>query len=270
MREALDRIGDAVVVSGGGGLWTVHVHTDDADAAVDAGTAVGRPHRIRVTDIAGHEHNRVAAACAEGVGADHVVLVVLGKASPALALRDVFADAGVHVLEHTDGLADDICELAKPKIAVLAETPAVDGVRAAEPRVNARGVELRLVAAGSLVQLLAAAAVHDPQRCLTDDAVAMAQAAAATRHAEIRPHPSGERRLIGLIEGEQPLESDEAGELAGKLLDRIVGDDTELVTVVGEARFAAQVARRLRETRTSVEVTEIAVDAAPYAWLGVE
>ena len=44
-------IGDSIVVVGGDGIWNCHVHTDDIGAAIEAGIAVGRPRRIRVTDL---------------------------------------------------------------------------------------------------------------------------------------------------------------------------------------------------------------------------
>ena len=48
-RTELDALGDSLVVVGGEGLWNVHVHVDDAGAAVEAGIAAGRPSRIRIT-----------------------------------------------------------------------------------------------------------------------------------------------------------------------------------------------------------------------------
>ena len=60
LRAALDEIGDAVVVSGGDGLWNVHVHTDDAPAAVELGAAAGRPHDVRVTEIGTTAIGRIA------------------------------------------------------------------------------------------------------------------------------------------------------------------------------------------------------------------
>ncbi len=51
LRTSLDTIGDAVVVSGGDGLFNVHVHTDDVEAAVEFGVAAGRPHEVRVTRL---------------------------------------------------------------------------------------------------------------------------------------------------------------------------------------------------------------------------
>ncbi|MGO4426818.1 dihydroxyacetone kinase, partial [Streptomyces sp. MCAF7] len=49
LRDRLDALGDSLVVVGGDGLWNVHVHVDDAGAAVEAGIEAGRPHRVRIT-----------------------------------------------------------------------------------------------------------------------------------------------------------------------------------------------------------------------------
>ena len=49
LRDRLDALGDSLVVVGGDGLWNVHVHVDDAGAAVEAGVEAGRPYRIRIT-----------------------------------------------------------------------------------------------------------------------------------------------------------------------------------------------------------------------------
>ena len=50
-KEAWAALGDSIAVVGGDGLWNCHVHTDDIGGAIEAGIAVGRPHRIRVTDL---------------------------------------------------------------------------------------------------------------------------------------------------------------------------------------------------------------------------
>ena len=44
-------IGDSIVVVGGDGLWNCHIHTDDIGAAVEAAIDCGRPRNIRVTDL---------------------------------------------------------------------------------------------------------------------------------------------------------------------------------------------------------------------------
>ncbi len=44
-------IGDSIVVVGGDGIWNCHIHTDDIGAAIEAAIEIGRPTKIRVTDL---------------------------------------------------------------------------------------------------------------------------------------------------------------------------------------------------------------------------
>src|SRR4029079_1147603 len=44
-------IGDSIVVVGGDGIWNCHIHTDDIGASIEAALDVGRPMKIRVTDL---------------------------------------------------------------------------------------------------------------------------------------------------------------------------------------------------------------------------
>src|ERR687897_2775347 len=52
LKAALEPLGDSLIVVGGAPLWNVHIHVDDVGAAIEAGIAAGRPHRIRVTHLA--------------------------------------------------------------------------------------------------------------------------------------------------------------------------------------------------------------------------
>jgi DAK2 domain fusion protein YloV len=53
LRDVLVGLGDSVsVVGDGAGLWTVHVHTNDIGAAIEAGIDAGRPRQIRVARFA--------------------------------------------------------------------------------------------------------------------------------------------------------------------------------------------------------------------------
>jgi dihydroxyacetone kinase-like predicted kinase len=167
LRSALDGIGDSVVVSGGGGLWNVHVHTDDAGAAIDAGTAVGHAHRIRVTPlgvglVAGVEAARDA----------HVVRLVLDDDSPLAAVRDALCEAGAV-------LADD----GRPAVVL------VDSKAARRPS------EARVVV-DTPVAALAALAVHDPSLPVADDAAAMTAAASSVRSARVPPDADSAARCV--------------------------------------------------------------------------
>jgi uncharacterized protein len=44
-------IGDSIVVVGGEGLYNCHIHTDDIGPAIEAAIEIGKPSKIRVTDL---------------------------------------------------------------------------------------------------------------------------------------------------------------------------------------------------------------------------
>lgn len=57
-------LGTEISVVGEDGLWSCHIHTDDAGAVIEAGVEVGRPRGIRVVDLrdgSGHLEADVAA-----------------------------------------------------------------------------------------------------------------------------------------------------------------------------------------------------------------
>ena len=129
LRAALDEIGEAVVVSGGDGLWNVHVHTDDAPAAVELGAAAGRPHDVRVTEIG---DARAADGLADGgdrVSAGRVVAVVLAPSSARLPICDLLTRSGAYIVE-----AAELVELGASELVVLVEDAGL-----AEDDADARG-----------------------------------------------------------------------------------------------------------------------------------
>jgi uncharacterized protein len=237
LRAALDEIGEAVVVSGGDGLWNVHVHTDDASAAVELGVAAGRPHDIRVTQI-----NEQRADPVE----ERAVVIVLAPGSQVLVLRDLLTRSGAHVIEESDGTSIG-AELRGPEIVVL-----VEDVGGLPDRV--RSAASTVIAIGAGVQFLSAVAAHDPHRALADDVAAMSAAASGTRTVTVGP-----------------ADADRLGTDAVARLELLLADGGDLVTVVSAADVGARIAGVLAETRPDVDVNQLTVDAlGSVVWLGVE
>jgi DAK2 domain fusion protein YloV len=238
LRAALDEIGEAVVVSGGDGLWNVHVHTDDAPAAVELGVAAGRPYDVRITEISGHREPAVPTDVA-----GRVVAVVLAAESGALPICDLLTRSGAFIVG-----AADLLELGASELIVLVEDGAT--VEAA----NAAGVPAHLIDIEAPVQLLSAMAVHDPHRSLADDAAAMAAAAASTRWA-----------VVG------PAADDDLGADAVVAIARLLSDGGDLVTVVCADRIGARIAQEMAAARPDIDVNHLSVGTLPsVVWLGVE
>ncbi len=51
-REVWAGLGESIVLVGGDGLWSCHIHTDEIGASIEAALDAGRPREIRVTDLA--------------------------------------------------------------------------------------------------------------------------------------------------------------------------------------------------------------------------
>jgi DAK2 domain fusion protein YloV len=240
LREALDRLGDSLVVVGGDGLWNVHVHLDDAGAAIEAGLAAGRPYRIRVTYLR-TESRTHARATGRGV-----VAVAVGAGLAAL-----FESCGARVVTCEPGsvpplalLLDGIVQAGAEVVLLPNEPEMISVAEAAASQAREHGVHVAVVPTEASVQGLAALAVHDPVRRFDADVIAMTHAAGATRHGllEVAAAESvtsvgicqaGD--VLGLIDGDVNVIGADLPAVARQVLDRMLSGGGELVTLISGA-----------------------------------
>ncbi len=274
LRQRLDALGDSLVVVGGDGLWNVHVHVDDAGAAVEAGVEAGRPYRIRITHFGhGDAHTTKAERPPRERTQRAVVAVVPGEGLAAL-----YTEAGATTLLARPGEPPASGELVQalrraharevvllPNDAELRHTAA-----AAAEQARTEGVRVALIPTRSAVQGIAALAVHEPERRFDEDVVAMTSAAGATRHAEVTV---AERQswttagicqagdVLGLIDGDVAVIGADVSQVATTVLDRMLSAGGELVTLVLGDEAPQTVADRL-EAR--VRAAYLAVDTVVY------
>ncbi|MEU3525700.1 DAK2 domain-containing protein [Streptomyces sp. NPDC038707] len=269
LRARLDALGDSLVVVGGDGLWNVHVHVDDAGAAVEAGVEAGRPHRIRITHF-GHAGPHPGRTHPSGAPAGRAVVAVV----PGEGLAGLYGEAGATTVLARPGEPPASGELVQavrraharevvllPNDAELRHTAAV-----AAEQARAEGIRVALVPTRSAVQGIAALAVHEPRRRFDEDVVQMTSAAGATRYAEV---VVAERQswttagicqagdVLGLIDGDVAVIGTDVTATARTVLDRMLQSGGELVTlVVGDGAPSAVAARleaRVRESYLAVD-----------------
>ncbi|WP_405805732.1 DAK2 domain-containing protein [Streptomyces sp. NBC_01187] len=248
LRERLDALGDSLVIGGGDGLWSVHVHVADAGAAVEAGLAAGRPYRVRIAHLPSlpehgtEEGGEAARETPESSGARAVVAVVPGE-----GLAGLCREAGAAVVPAADAARDDAL------LAAVQATGAAEAVllpngtefhaaaaRAADAA-RARGVRATVIPTRAAVQGLAALAVHAPGCRFDEDVVAMTSAAGATRYGEVTVAAreswttagicqAGD--VLGLVEGDVAVIGADVGQVAMDVLVRMLAAGGELVTLV--------------------------------------
>ncbi|WP_328398402.1 DAK2 domain-containing protein [Nocardia sp. NBC_00416] len=303
LRARLDGLGDSVVVAAdGAGGWSAHVHCADAGAAVEAGLAAGSLRAIRIEQLAEGSHEPAAAGFSGWAGsragavgeraavemrqlharaarpssgrmggvADRGVLAVAAGAGAAA----LFEAGGAVVLSaepalESAGLLAAIRRMPHREVLVLPNgaLPAHDLVAVGAAARDARR-DVLLLPSASMVQGLAALAVHDRSRFAVDDAFAMSEAAATTRWGALRR--AGGRALtmvgtcapgdgLGLV-GHDVVVIDRDTHAAGAtLLDRMLGLGGELVTLLVGAGapdgLAAGLAGHIGDEFPGVEVT---------------
>ncbi|MEV5648769.1 DAK2 domain-containing protein [Nocardia sp. NPDC052254] len=235
LRAALAAIGDSVVVVGdGAATWSAHVHCADAGAAVEAGLAAGALRAIRIEGLV------VDAAPAAGPADRGILAIATGPGAVRL-----FEDAGAVVLTGAvtaDRLLDAIRAMPQREVLVLPNgaLPAPDLVAIGVAARAARR-EVFMLPSLSMVQGLAALALHDSGSTAVDDALTMSQSSASTRWGAVRI--AAERALtivgtcaqgdgLGLVGHDVVVIDPEVRRAAGTLLDRMLGLGGELVTLL--------------------------------------
>ena len=240
-KEAWDAVGDSIVVVGGEGLWNCHIHTDDIGAALEAALdAGGRPRQIRVTDLCEQvaeerRHRAHVTTAVVAIGAGEGIDGILRS----LGVQEVVA-GGQSMNPSTAQILDAI-EAATAEAAVILPNNK-NVIPVAEQAAQLCGRPVRVVPTKSVAEGLASLIAYDPGADADTNAAAMVEAAAQVAWGEVtravRDAPStpagrvSEGDWLGLDHGKIAVAEPDLATAACRLLDRLVAQSHEVVTVI--------------------------------------
>ncbi len=300
LRTTLRTLGNSVVVVGDGGggdyaRWAVHVHTDEVGPAIESALRLGQVSEIRVTDMmdpypsAGgqhdrHEHGPHPTGRQGAEEPERTVIAVV----PEGPLADLFVESGAHVVDpgpDGEGVVESVLRIPAEELVVLpngelsrAQIVGLDAALRDDDR------RVLILPTSSVLQGMAALAVHDPSTTLSVDGFGMADAAAATRHAHLvrtdrdaltmvgRCAPGD---LLGMLGHDVALIEPDRVEAVCRLAERLLLSGGELVTVLLGDEFdetsTEVVLSRLQRAHPDVEVVGFAAGPGRVlARIGVE
>jgi DAK2 domain fusion protein YloV len=292
LRDSWADLGDSVVVVGGGGVWNCHIHTDDIGPAVEAGIALGRPERIKITDLldqaATEAFHRAPEfePLAEFAGAE-IGVVPVGVGAGIVGL---FRDAGAQgmvtggqtmnpsvrdVLEVVDAVAgDDVIVLPNNKNIV----PVAEQLDALSTK-RVHVVPTRSVPEG-LAAMLAYLPGGDPVATVAAMTAAAADVMAgevtrAVRDATTPVGPITEGDWLGIVSGAVEVIAADCADAAWQVLDRMVGGDSEVATIItgndADETITDVITSRFSATHPEVAVEVVSGEQPLYPYLfGVE
>ncbi|MDE0603815.1 MAG: DAK2 domain-containing protein [bacterium] len=268
-RSAWEALGDSIVVVGGDGLWNCHIHSNDIGASIEAGIGVGRPFEIRVTDLFEQVEHVESMAEAEIGGtvttvAGEPVRTAVVAVSVGTGVRRIFESLGVRAViaggqtmnPSTEHFVQAVEQLDASEIVLLPNNKNI--VPVAERVDECTDATVRVVPTRGIAEGLAALMAYDPSADAEQNLSAMAEAAAdvvtgeitqAVRDTESEMGPIAAGQWLGLDRSGLRVVAPSAAQAATGLLDELIDDSHELVTVISGA------------DATTVEVDEVA------AWL---
>ena len=280
LREVLESLGDSLMVTGDADLWNVHVHVHDAGAAIEAGLAAGALERIRVTYLP--EATPTPPAAGRGL-----VVVTHGPGTADLVAEygAVAVPARPRRRPSTAELLDGARRAASAEVVMLpSDSDSLAVAEAAAEQARAEGLRVSVIPARSIVQSLAAIAVHDPGARFDDAVVAMTRAAGATRYGAVTiaskdaltmAGPCRIGDVLGLAEGDIVAIGSDVATVALGVADRLLGGGGELLTIVRGADFGADETEGLADAvqRRHPGVDVVSIDGGQPLWpviVGVE
>ncbi len=250
LRDRLGGLGDSVGIaaarSSAQHTYSVHVHTDDAGAAVEAGLAAGRLSRIVISALSpgatglpagGWTRERAVLAVVDGDGA---AKLFGGEGACVLQSDPAAGDPATHISAHQ--LMRAVVDTGAAQVMVLPNgyVPAEELVAGCTAAIG-WGIDVVPIPTGSMVQGLAALAVHETGRQAVDDGYTMARAAGAARHGSVRIATESALTWagrcqpgdgLGIAGDEVLIVADDAIAAAIGLLDLLLASGGDLVTVL--------------------------------------
>ncbi len=277
-RSAWEALGDSIVVVGGDGLWNCHIHSNDIGASIEAGIGVGRPFEIRVTDLFEQVEHIESMAEAEIGGtvttvAGEPVRTAVVAVSVGTGVRRIFESLGVRAViaggqtmnPSTEHFVQAVEQLDASEIVLLPNNKNI--VPVAERVDECTDATVRVVPTRGIAEGLAALMAYDPSAGAEQNLSAMAEAAAdvvtgeitqAVRDTESELGPIAAGQWLGLDRGGLRVVAPSAAQAATGLLDELIDDSHELVTVISGAdattEEVGEVVGWLAEHHPAVEV----------------
>jgi DAK2 domain fusion protein YloV len=286
-KQGWGAIGDSIVVVGGDGLWNCHVHTNDIGAAIEVPLELGgRPKQIRVTDLfeeVAEEHAQREAAIS-GVSKPTLTVRAGGGLPPVTTavvavcngdgLVELFANLGVQGIvtggqslnPSTAELLDTVEHVNADQVIIL---PNNKNIIAVAEQVDAlTKKDVIVVKTRTMPEALAALVVYDPEATVAENAAEMTEAAGSVASGEVtqavRESNSGAGPIaagdwMGIADGDGIVAvAGSALEASTSLLDQLIGEEGELLTVItgadAEASVTASIEAWLSERHADVQV----------------
>jgi dihydroxyacetone kinase-like predicted kinase len=242
LREVLESLGESVVVVGGGGLFNVHVHTDEPESVIRAGERSGVLRDISVVSL-GEQVEACMAGQARAVRvAEETSMVALADGDGVVRALESLGAVVVPRRTGNRSVGDILRAInAAPAEAVLVLPNHPDVVSVAEGAAAESSKRAVVVPTRSVPAVLSAAAAFNPVAEVEENIRSMKEVLAASRSGAISlAQDKGDMSGGGLRAGSWTGTADERVIYAGPSIDHaaravirhLLRPEAELLTLI--------------------------------------
>ena len=245
-------VGDSIVVVGGDGLYNCHIHSNDIGESIEAGIRAGSPYQIRVTDLQEElfhieDHIEVEGASeiivpnptAENTA---VIAVVAGK-----GIQQIFASMGVNAIvaggqsmnPSVKDLLEAVQQVQANQVIILPNNKNI--IPVSEQVDHQVSKNVIVVPTRSIPEGFSALLAFDPaadaktnsqSMSSMAESVATGEVTQAVRDSETDAGKVTEGDWIGLDRTGVIVARQNLGDAALDLLQTLIGDEHEIVTII--------------------------------------
>ncbi len=261
-------IGDSIVVVGGDGIWNCHIHTDDIGASIEAAIEIGKPTKIRVTDLIEQVDEerwvRDAADSGDDIPVSLRSPVTCGVVAVATGdgIRRIFHSLGVQGIvtggqsmnPSTAELLEVVERVPADHVVILPNNKNI--IPVAEQVDEHTSKTVVVVATKGITEGFAALLAYDPESEAPANAVEMAEAASrvvagevtqAVRDSSCPVGPIATGDWLGIARDGIRSVQPQVADAATRLLEELVGPDHEIVTIIEGEGATSGITRNITE-----------------------
>ncbi|MDP8955864.1 MAG: DAK2 domain-containing protein [Actinomycetota bacterium] len=240
LRGALTSLGESVVVIGGGGLFNIHVHTDEPDSVVQAGKRTGNVREVSVVPLADQVGECLAGEARSVRVAEETSLVAVAEET---GVRRALESFGAVVVGSETGVPppmDDLVAVVNsvPSETVIVLSTGADMQAQAERVATDSSKRALVVPAPSIPAGLSAAAAFNPVLDIDENVRSMKEVLAESRSGAIMRRELSEQAegrsggWIGVADEEVVYDGPSIEEAATAVVRRLLEPGAELLTLI--------------------------------------
>ena len=249
-QDDIEKLGDSMIVVGYDDVIKVHIHTNDPGLILSKAVKIGELSKIKIDNMR-EEHRELLMSEGDmetAVNNEEKELKKYGFVTVAMGdgITNIFKDLGVdEVIEggqtmnpSTQDIIDSISKINAEHIFIFPNNKNI--IMAATQAAEISDKDIRVVSTTSIPQCVTCMTMFDPSAEVEEneenfkDLIAQVKTGAVTyavRDTEIDGIEIKKGNMLGLVEGKIKEVGEEKFETAEKVIENMVDDDSELITI---------------------------------------